>query len=192
MIVREYESEGTNANNKGIRRPFRCLTWAPSPLQSPRRCNTTMELVANPILMSDLDGDELHSLSNENEEQLLYRVLIFNLILAKVCTFAVATVVVADVGMHDSKPIISLHCANNNEMAAAADESPGALPSDVNLADSARDVDNILKNQNGNHMQGLGPRLLQTKEEEGERSRGRWSDEEENREGLQEFWVFPF
>ncbi|XP_058107928.1 zinc finger protein CONSTANS-LIKE 16 [Magnolia sinica] len=131
-----------------------------------------IEPMPNPLLVPELGSDE-PSL-DENEEQLLYRVPIFDPEVAEFCTSSVAetasngvtaAAATAAAFVQELKPVISPDYVEAT--AAAVDALPGFLPSDVDLAEFAADVESLLGtgiDQDSFCMQGLG--LLESKEEE--------------------------
>ncbi|XP_031491250.1 zinc finger protein CONSTANS-LIKE 16-like [Nymphaea colorata] len=98
----------------------------------------------NPLLVPEL-GDELQE---ENEEQLLYRVPIFDPMVGEFCSSgsSTTTATTTTYSPEDQKPSVALD-SNDHDIDAAncgLDNFPCFLPSDVDLADFAADVESLL------------------------------------------------
>ncbi|XP_077236173.1 zinc finger protein CONSTANS-LIKE 16-like [Tasmannia lanceolata] len=111
----------------------------------------------NPLLVPELGSDD----PDDSEEQLLYRVPIFDPVVEEFCTSMNATAIAVE----ESKPLILPDYTEATT--GGGDTLPGFLPSDVDLAEFAADVESLLGRGLDDDtfcMEGLG--LLDSKEDE--------------------------
>lgn len=145
------------------------------------------EPIRNPFpLVPEIGGDETSH--EENEEQLLYRVPSFDPFVAELCTPATpkdkALAAVSNETEYSNANGSESKASLSNSYGHDADNLPGFLPSDMDLADFAADVESLLGKSLENEcfgMEGLG--LMDCKlENEGSLSSGKVKLEEEEGE----------
>ncbi|XP_042500271.1 zinc finger protein CONSTANS-LIKE 16-like [Macadamia integrifolia] len=144
--------------HKGFTRKAR----TPRNVKKPPKTEESMPL--NPLpLVPEMGSDETSP--DENEDQLLYRVPVFDPFVAELCASTTSseaaapanTVATVSVVESESKALLPV----------AVDNLPGFLPSDMDLAEFAADVESLLGrglDENSFGMEGLG--LQSAKEEE--------------------------
>ncbi|CAK9149334.1 unnamed protein product [Ilex paraguariensis] len=152
---------------------------ARTPRHGSSRKPKTDDPIPNPLhLVPEIGGDENSHEENEEEEQLLHRVPIFDPFVAEMCTSGssndAVTTVNNDLG-GESKTLF-------HDYVHDGDSFHGFLPSEMELAEFAADVESLLGkglDEESFHMEGLG--LLDCKEEsmEGSLSSGKVKVEDE-------------
>lgn len=105
------------------------------------------EPARNPLhLVPEICSDEIETSHEENEEQLLYRVPIFDPFVAELCTSANSNEGAAHVGNHaDSADVVGNESKvydSSNDL----NQFHGSLPSEMELAEFAADVESLLGN----------------------------------------------
>ncbi|KAJ4961179.1 hypothetical protein NE237_021089 [Protea cynaroides] len=157
-------NEDNNENSlplwhQGFTRKARTPRNAKSTMKPPKTEEPIMPI--NPLpLVPEMGSDETSP--DENEEQLLYRVPVFDPFVAELCTSTTSNEAAA--------PAITTAVESESKSAflpVSVDNLPGFLPSDMDLAEFAADVESLLGrglDENSFGMEGLG--LLNAKEEE--------------------------
>ncbi|KAF6165727.1 hypothetical protein GIB67_012624 [Kingdonia uniflora] len=157
--------------HQGFRRKARTPR---KPMSSTLQPLKTEEHVFNPLPLVPEMGNDETSRDDESEEQLLYRVPIFDPFLAEFCSpgglnkiesATTDTTSAATVGSQQKINHVPVDCGNETTMDFG--NIPGLLPSEMDLADFAADVETLLGrglDEDSFGMEGLG--LMDTKEED--------------------------
>ncbi|XP_058768882.1 zinc finger protein CONSTANS-LIKE 16-like [Vicia villosa] len=159
-----YKSAGGDNNGSINSGPFSGFTKkARTPRQGKQKNNANVNVdvnVNNPFhLVPELGFDEVHSGSNEeNEEQLLYRVPIFDPFVGELCTSS-PSVGSTEGGLGAVVPGVSAFASDRSErmvqLGGDSNYEMGLLPSDIELAEFAADVESLLGRGLDNECMGM-------------------------------------
>ncbi|XP_043715631.1 zinc finger protein CONSTANS-LIKE 16-like [Telopea speciosissima] len=148
--------------HQGFTRKARTPRNAKSTMKPPK---TEESIPLNPLpLVPEMGSDEASP--DENEEQLLYRVPVFDPFVAELCTSTASSEAAAP-ATTTSCTVSAVENESKASFPVAMDNLPEFLPSDMDLAEFAADVESLLGrglDENSFCMEGLG--LLSAKEEE--------------------------
>ncbi|XP_042494033.1 zinc finger protein CONSTANS-LIKE 16-like [Macadamia integrifolia] len=152
--------------HQGFTRKARTTRYAKSTMKPPKAKESMMPLNLLP-LVPEMGSDEASP--NENEEQLLYRVPIFEPLVAELCTCTTSNEATetTTTTTNVATAVLAVESESKNLLPIDVENLPGFLPSNMDLEEFAADVESLLGrglDEDTFGMEGLG--LLSAKEEE--------------------------